>query len=381
MINELIDNIKNCLKQFLEKHEDALRKKKELETLRKVVTQVDQSWSKSWIGFHASLYFEGFCQPTWNEQFDSEWGSIHGISNAWISRDYTEISAYIEENANIKLDSIILAVNKAADNAKEIQNLISSDLSILPSDIYQNELQIVKELGSHEWGTSATTILKHLCPKQLSSRDSFAVQQGAQPPPHLVYDSKIMATLSTISSIEDFVSKATKLLRQIELREKIKSMSKTSSGGIAEITKICKSFHQIARQLQNRHNNRETLRIEDEYDTQDLFHALLKFFFSDIRREEWTPSYAGSSARADFLIKDEKIVIEIKKTRTGLKDKEVGEQLIIDIAKYKTHPDCKILVCFVYDPEGRIGNPNGIERDLNQLSTNEMSVITIIEPK
>lgn len=45
--------------------------------------------------------------------------------------------------------------------------------------------------------------------------------------------------------------------------------------------------------------------------------------------------------------------------------KNVGEQLIIDIAKYKKHPQCRRLVCFVYDPEGRISNPVGIEADLN----------------
>ena len=51
-------------------------------------------------------------------------------------------------------------------------------------------------------------------------------------------------------------------------------------------------------------------------------------------------------------------------TRDGLKDKELGEQLIIDIAKYKEHPNCKSLYCFVFDPNGHIRNPCGLERDL-----------------
>ncbi len=29
-------------------------------------------------------------------------------------------------------------------------------------------------------------------------------------------------------------------------------------------------------------------------------------------------------------------------------------QLIIDKERYRTHPNCKYLVCFVYDPEQRI---------------------------
>ena len=66
----------------------------------------------------------------------------------------------------------------------------------------------------------------------------------------------------------------------------------------------------------------------------------------------------------DFLLKKEEIVIEVKKTRSGLTSNKIGEQLIIDIEKYKEHPDCKTLVCFVYDPEGRIANPRGVEADL-----------------
>ncbi len=125
-------------------------------------------------------------------------------------------------------------------------------------------------------------------------------------------------------------------------------------------------FHNVVKTLRNRYNNRVTLDVKDEYDVQDLLFSILQLFFKDIRKEEWTPSYAGNAARVDFLLKEEKIVIEVKKTRDSMKDKDLGEQLIIDIAKYKSHPDCKKLLCFVYDPDGRIVNPEGIVRDLEK---------------
>ena len=81
----------------------------------------------------------------------------------------------------------------------------------------------------------------------------------------------------------------------------------------------------------------------------------------------------------DFLIKDCDVVVEIKKTRKGLSDKEIGNQLIEDIARYKVHPDCSILICFVYDPEGRISNPRGIENDLTKKDGN-LDVIVFIRP-
>ena len=123
-------------------------------------------------------------------------------------------------------------------------------------------------------------------------------------------------------------------------------------------------FHKVARQLRTRHNDRNTINISDEYDVQDLLNALLQIFFDDIRPEEWTPSYAGSAVRMDFLIKDIDTVIEVKKTRKSMTAKDLGEQLIIDIEKYQEHPNCKQLICFVYDPEGLLGNPAGIKNDL-----------------
>lgn len=141
---------------------------------------------------------------------------------------------------------------------------------------------------------------------------------------------------------------------------------------------IFSHFYKVARQLRCRYANRETLKIEDEYDVLDLLHALLLLYFDDVRAEEWTPSYAGKSARMDFLLKNERVVIEVKKTRLGLADKELGDQLIIDVERYKVHPDCKKLICFVYDAEGHIGNPNGLMADLN--NRHEGFATVIIKP-
>lgn len=165
----------------------------------------------------------------------------------------------------------------------------------------------------------------------------------------------------------------------IELRLKAVELAthyaKTKPEYIKQLKHIFAGFHKIAKQLRSRHGNRNTLDIKDEYDVQDLLHALLRMYFDDIRAEEWVPSYAGRSSRMDFLLKNEKIVIEVKKTRETMKDKELGEQLIIDIDKYKAHPSCERLICFVYDPEGLIGNPKGIETDLNSAHNGFVEVI------
>lgn len=143
---------------------------------------------------------------------------------------------------------------------------------------------------------------------------------------------------------------------------------KTSSIDYVETLEgIFERFHICARQLKRRHDGRPTLDIKDEYDVQDLLNVLLRLHFDDVRPEEWTPSYASCCNRMDFLLNDKEIAIEVEMTRSGLKDKELGEQLIIDIAKYKEHPKCKTLYCYVFDPKGNIRNPRGLEKDLSNI--------------
>lgn len=145
------------------------------------------------------------------------------------------------------------------------------------------------------------------------------------------------------------------------------------------LTVIFNRFHIVAKQLKRRHNDRSSIEVDDEYDVQDLLHALLRLHFDDVRPEEWTPSYAGGNNRMDFLIKDEEIAIEVKMTRKGLRDKEIGDQLIIDIAKYQTHPNCKKLYCFVYDKDELIRNPRGLEKDLEKLPS-DIAIKVFIRP-
>jgi hypothetical protein len=128
---------------------------------------------------------------------------------------------------------------------------------------------------------------------------------------------------------------------------------------------LANRFHLVAQQLRSRHGGRDTLKIIDEYDVQDLLRALLRLEFDDVRPEEHTPSYAGGGSRMDFLLKNEQVVVEVKCTRDRLGAREVGEQLLVDIAKYQSHPDCQSLFCFVYDPTGLISNPSGLETDLS----------------
>lgn len=184
-------------------------------------------------------------------------------------------------------------------------------------------------------------------------------------------------SIDEIAKTQEVATKCEQLLTRLQRR-------KTARPEMTEphviIRTICERFHTVARQLRTRHNNRPTLDVQDEYDAQDLMHALLKLHFHDVRPEEYTPSYAGKSSRMDFLLKDHDIVVELKHTRNNLTDKDIGRQLLDDIGRYQAHPNCKTIFCFVYNPEGMIVNPHGLEADLSK-EHNGLLVHIYIAPK
>lgn len=165
--------------------------------------------------------------------------------------------------------------------------------------------------------------------------------------------------LNESSPFEDNYDRAKKyiaILEGIRDNEEIADDDAKSNDSLYFIEKICRKFPDFVQQLQYRYDKRPIIDVADEYDVQYLLHPILKLFFEDIRAEEWTPSYAGSSCKMDFLLKQEKIVIETKMTRDTLKDKEVGRELLIDIAHYKEHNDVETMICFIYDPDRLIKN-------------------------
>lgn len=137
------------------------------------------------------------------------------------------------------------------------------------------------------------------------------------------------------------------------------------------ISGLPRAMHPLA----HRRKGAQSLSFDSEYDIQDLLHSQLRPWVADIRPEEFTPSYAGSSTRMDFLLPAHQLVIETKRIRDRSHAKKVGDELIIDIEHYRRHPDCFRLWCVIYDQLQLIPNPSGLVTDLEgQRSTPDGSV-------
>ncbi|EFE2302390.1 transposase, partial [Escherichia coli] len=61
------------------------------------------------------------------------------------------------------------------------------------------------------------------------------------------------------------------------------------------LERLVKGLQRVMHPLTHRRKGSQSLSFDSEYDVQDLLHSLLRPWVQDIRPEEFTPSYAGSS--------------------------------------------------------------------------------------
>lgn len=268
---------------------------------------------------------------------------------AFAIQELIDESADLEANAAaIQGDAEVLVDRGAIDElVSSYHDWYARALDLLPKDLEER-------LRSEFEGNWHSQKIKDF----LSGPDQPSVIQLDEPSPLISYwqypvDSAFRGPLLT--------------QRQIlaEAKQRLQGTGETSEH-LAVIERICRGFGDFVRPLEERGRDRAPFTIEDEYDVQTLVHALLGVFFDDVRPEDWAPEQAGARSRVDFLLKREKIAFEVKMTRPRLGAKEVGEELIVDINRYKVHPECGALVALIYDPDKRIKNRRALENDLTR---------------
>jgi hypothetical protein len=107
----------------------------------------------------------------------------------------------------------------------------------------------------------------------------------------------------------------------------------------------------IQKIIKDRRKDHPEFKIEDEYDVQDILYVILKSIFPTLREEDAIPKVGAKSTKIDLIIREEKILIEVKMIK-GKDSNETHfiEQLKIDFESYHECKWLKKLYCFVYDP-------------------------------
>ena len=145
------------------------------------------------------------------------------------------------------------------------------------------------------------------------------------------------------------------------------------------IERMLLRFHRFAKDLEHRPRGRKGIQLDDEYDVQFLVNALLRLQFDNVKPEEPSPSMAAGATRADFLLPEHGLFLELKMTRDGMTARSLADELILDIARYRAHPECHAIIFFVYDLRGLVKNSAALQTELSEIA-GELPVSLIVSP-
>jgi hypothetical protein len=103
--------------------------------------------------------------------------------------------------------------------------------------------------------------------------------------------------------------------------------------------------------INNRRKGHPEFLIKDEYDVQDILYVIVKSFFPNMRDEDPIPKVGGKSTKIDLILREEKILIEVKMIKAkDTNETHFIEQLKVDFESYHKCIWLEKLFCFVYDP-------------------------------
>lgn len=260
------------------------------------------------------------------------------------------------------------------DHKEEIKKLINEGMRIPPQDAGTFIQQLVGDnysLKSHPfsiWRSRALSILgavmgeKRFHFKDFSNRCKDPLNKDRD------------VGLGILNAVLDDLQQG-----RLEIRKE--KQTSVVQGPVEIIRNVARRFDRAVSVLKDRKRDKPPFKVNDEYDLQDLFHALLRIQFDDIRTEVRTAKYSGSEKQMDFVIRNERIVVETKMASSVLREKVLGEQLNEDVTWYrKNKENCKTLVCFVYDPDRVLKNPAEL-MEIETRSDPEFTVIVVIAPQ
>jgi hypothetical protein len=130
-----------------------------------------------------------------------------------------------------------------------------------------------------------------------------------------------------------------------------------------QLDRLLRRLPRVVQQLRSRWGDRPPFRVEDERDLEDLLRALLPLYFDDVRPESRTPRYAPTT-RTDFLLARECIAVTVKSALPPVGERQLAEEWREDVAYWHGQSNCRMLIGFVYDPEGRLRDPRAYEAAL-----------------
>lgn len=196
-----------------------------LALLETAASVVGKSWSGSWIGYQSRIYYKDFKAVPAGAHFSSEWGTYQNIQRDtrgdWAEYQFEYVRDYIRNKAGEP------DIDKAHDIRKLGQNLFAEKQNIVLSifetyllrkkdPFVENLTDRAKSLKIHSGADWIKTEHPH---GTIISRDSLAMSQGLQVPPHISVVAEIFGIRHPIYACEELAKLIKIAVSHIERQE------------------------------------------------------------------------------------------------------------------------------------------------------------------
>jgi len=150
---------------------------------------------------------------------------------------------------------------------------------------------------------------------------------------------------------------------------------------VSLIEQVCKRAPNAARILLKRQRkDKAPYVVEDEYDVQDLLHAILRAYLKYSVQEDPLPKVAGTkSSRADISIEELGILIEVKYVRGPDDQKRIFDEFSQDLVVYTSWGPLRTLLFVIFNSDD-LRDPEALEKlsGPKQINDSEFEVRVIL---
>lgn len=132
---------------------------------------------------------------------------------------------------------------------------------------------------------------------------------------------------------------------------------------LALVERLCTRISNAARIIGNRQRKgKQSYTIADEYDVQDLLHAVLRAYLKYSVQEDPIPKVAGTrSSRADISVQELGILIEVKFVRSPEDQKTIFDDFSRDLVLYTSWSHLKTLLYVIYNSSD-LADPEALQK-------------------
>jgi hypothetical protein len=210
-ISELCDNTNELFERF----------SSTITNLSDAVDEIGKSWSKSWLGYHANVYYKDFKTPPPNHFFNT----LHGFTTTQMAEHWgiyepkVVLKVIMNKAGNPDISPIKNIGNQSEKTFEKCRDKFLRTLDVLLSIIQDTHIKEIKGQASKLKILSKDELIKVHMPKlQLSTLDQEAGNQGICVPPHIDFLCYLMSITSPRDVLERLSTLAKNSYEYIKLK-------------------------------------------------------------------------------------------------------------------------------------------------------------------